>query len=401
MTGSRRAVLLGLAAAIAAAPAAAAGKQVDAKKVFPYLDAYLKLPAADRSRFRLAYYFRRDGKPLAAPVWLVDGAARSPIPLRADGFAERLPSLAQIDRAKVEVEVEEGAKLGVSMEMEPTLAPAAMLDARELAAAFAQCETGTKKALGILAMAAPKLKGMVFHGVPSGEVEFADGRRAPLPMVNGRPVFSPASTPPPRPCVSPGRRPGSRSARARASPRRPAMRQERPLTSGRRSVRLRALAGMCAFRLGAVERFPLRQIERLGPCRHPKSRCRQMRSGPTVVRVLRVCEGLGHSSVQAVRPDNASCAVCKSPSPHGAVAQSARSYSFGCLGRLRHRILENRCAHREPRANVVATRQGRQPGLAEGLRPPARRNSVARAVGRRDLGRYQPDPELRMSAPQP
>lgn len=188
----RRAVLAGLTAAIAARSAAAAGKQVDAKKVFPYLDAYLKLPPAERSRFRLAYYFRRDGKPLAAQVWLVDGASRTPIPLNANGAAQRLPALDQIGRAKVEVDVEEGAKLGVSMEMEPTLAPAAILDARELAAAFAQCEAGTKKALGIMAIAVPKLKGMVFHGVPTGEIEFTDGRKAPMPLVNGRPAFSPA-----------------------------------------------------------------------------------------------------------------------------------------------------------------------------------------------------------------
>eukprot|EP01041_Mallomonas_annulata_P024831 gene24831-45722_t len=71
MTTPSRRTLLTLMGALALAPSAALaadGKQVDAKKVFPYLDAYLKLPAADRSRFRLAYYVKSNGKPLTAPV---------------------------------------------------------------------------------------------------------------------------------------------------------------------------------------------------------------------------------------------------------------------------------------------------------------------------------------------
>jgi len=197
---ARRAVLLGFSAAatvavLASGPAAAAGKSVDAKKVFPYLDAYLKLPAAERSRFRLTYLFTRDGKPLAAPVWLIDGAAKTPIPLRGDGAAARLPTLAQLDGAKVQIDVEEGVKLGVHMIMEPTLAPAADLDARELAAAYAQCTVGIKKSLGILAMAMPKLSGVVFVGVPSGEAELADGRRVPLPVVKGAVTFMPSALP--------------------------------------------------------------------------------------------------------------------------------------------------------------------------------------------------------------
>ena len=65
---ARRAVLAGLAALSLAGRAEAAAKVVDAKKVFPFLDAYLKLPPADRSRFRLVYTFRSGGKPVTAPV---------------------------------------------------------------------------------------------------------------------------------------------------------------------------------------------------------------------------------------------------------------------------------------------------------------------------------------------
>ena len=79
-----------LAAAVAiSGPARAADKVVELKKVFPYLDAYLSLPPAERSRFSLFYAFRQDGRPLAAPVWIVDGARRTPLTL-VEGRAERL-----------------------------------------------------------------------------------------------------------------------------------------------------------------------------------------------------------------------------------------------------------------------------------------------------------------------
>ena len=108
---SRRSFLAALLAlTVAAAPAAAADKLADVKKVLPYLDAYLKLPPAERSRFTVAYCMRQDGKPLTAPLWLVDGGERTPLPLRADGRLERLPTLAQYQRAQVQVGVEEKAR---------------------------------------------------------------------------------------------------------------------------------------------------------------------------------------------------------------------------------------------------------------------------------------------------
>ena len=191
----RRSVLTGLAALALATPAVAAGKVVDAKKVFPYLDAYLKLAPGERSRFRMAYYFKKDGKPLAAQMWLVDGTTRQPVGLRPDGRVERLPTAAQLDRAKVQVDVDASAKIGVSMSLEPVQAPAAELDARALAAALTQASAGMRKALGVMAMAMPKLEALQFHGVVSGEVEFADGRRSPLPVVGGVVSYNPTAMP--------------------------------------------------------------------------------------------------------------------------------------------------------------------------------------------------------------
>jgi hypothetical protein len=194
---SRRTILLGaLALAVpAAASAAMTDKLVDPKKAFTYLDAYLKLPPAERSRFRINYYFHIGGQPLTAPVWIVEGARRTPVPLRADGRVERLPTLAQLDSAKLQFGVEEGTKLGCTIGIETIAPPAAEMDAREVAAALAQAAVGVKKAAGIMAMAMPKLSQVSFPGVASGEVVMADGKHAPLPLLKGVPSFKPTDFP--------------------------------------------------------------------------------------------------------------------------------------------------------------------------------------------------------------
>jgi hypothetical protein len=186
------AVLLVLAIA---GPAAAAGKQVEAAKVFPRLDAYLKLPPAERSRFTIAYYLHVGPQPLTAPMFLVEGERRTPVPLRADGKVMRLPTLAQLDKATVEVGVDAATRISNTIGLEPLVAPAADLDARELAAAVAQAGPGMKKIAGVFAMALPTPKAVMFVGAPSGEAELADGRRVPLPLVKGVPAYDPAVLP--------------------------------------------------------------------------------------------------------------------------------------------------------------------------------------------------------------
>ena len=100
---SRRSLLAGVLA-LAALPAAASDKLVDPKKVFRYLDEYQKLPAAERSRFRINYYLHVGPQPLTAPVWLVEGAKKTQLPLRAtDGRVERLPTSAQLETAKIQI----------------------------------------------------------------------------------------------------------------------------------------------------------------------------------------------------------------------------------------------------------------------------------------------------------
>jgi hypothetical protein len=190
---------MGLAALIAfgvAAPhAEAASKLVDAGKVFPLASNYLKLPAAERSRFTAAYYLKTGGQPLSVPAWIVTDGKRMPLPLDANGKVGRLPTLAELDHGKLELGVDAATKVQITLGIEPLVAPATDLDARELAEAIAQAATGSKKAAGILALAMPKLDDVVFVGAGSGEIEFADGRKAPLPIVKGQPTYTPAAQP--------------------------------------------------------------------------------------------------------------------------------------------------------------------------------------------------------------
>jgi len=192
---SRRSILVGALALAVASPAAAADKLVDPKKVFSYLDAYLKLPAAERSRFKINYYLHIGPQPLTAPVWLVEGAKRTPVPLRADGRVDRLPTLAQLDAAKLQFGVDEGTKLGCTVGIETMAPPAAEMDAREVAASLTQAAAGVRKAVGIMAMAMPKLTQVSFPGAPSGEVVMADGKRVALPLLKGAPSFNPSDFP--------------------------------------------------------------------------------------------------------------------------------------------------------------------------------------------------------------
>ena len=186
----------GVVAALAlAAPALAANKQVDAGKVFSMLPAYLKLPAAERSHFTMAYYMHSGAAPLTAPVWVVADGKRTPVPLSANGRVERLPTLAELDHGKLEVGVDEAIKINITIGVEPIMAPAADLDAHELAVTIAQAAVGARKAAGIMALAMPKLDDVVFVGSGSGEVEFMDGHRAPLPLIKGQPTYNPTAQP--------------------------------------------------------------------------------------------------------------------------------------------------------------------------------------------------------------
>lgn len=192
---ARRLLVSVLAIAAVAGSALAADKMIDPNRVFPYLQAYWKLAPAERSRFVPAYLFKHNGAPLAVPVAIVQGGAANPIPLRPDGRVGRLPSLAELQNGKLHVGLDEKDKFTSSMQVEALLRPAAQMEVRELVAAIDQASAGEKKVAGFVGFMAPKLTELGFEGVASGEVRFADGHKAPLPIESGFPVFAPAKFP--------------------------------------------------------------------------------------------------------------------------------------------------------------------------------------------------------------
>lgn len=197
---SRRFVLAAFAALVLGPPAMAGEHTVavPAKKLFPYLDAYLSLPPAERSRFSMAYRALLDGKPATGlKLVLVEGGQRTPLPIDGFGRIGRQPSLAQLrsSDAKVEVTGPEGHKLGLALDMEPAVAPAAEIDAHALAQACDQATAGAKKAAGVLGFAAPRLDRVVFEGAAGGQAVTAQGRTVALAVVKGEPVFDPAKLP--------------------------------------------------------------------------------------------------------------------------------------------------------------------------------------------------------------
>lgn len=200
MTLDRRALLAAaLGAAAAAGPALAdAPRTVPAKKLFPYLDLYLSIPPAERTRFTLGYYLKRDGKPFSGAgfVLLGAGGARTPLPLAASGRFARTPSLADLKAdAQVELPPAGQGKFQLSMEMEPLVAMAETMNAGDFAAAIAQCAAAIRKKAGLLGFAVPKITQAAFIGVPSGAAVLPGGRTAALPLVKALPAYNPAALP--------------------------------------------------------------------------------------------------------------------------------------------------------------------------------------------------------------
>ena len=190
-----RALVLGLvAAALAPAVARAAGKPpVKLSKVFGYLDKYLAIPPAQRNRFVLAYYVQMNGKPatgLKAVIVEPDGR-RTPLALGPDGKVLHLPNAAQLAAADFVAEVPAEAKLGVRLELEPSMPPALDYSPRDLEQAIAQANAGMSKAAGVIRFALPKLTGVTFQGAGSGRARLADGREVALPMAEGAPFYDP------------------------------------------------------------------------------------------------------------------------------------------------------------------------------------------------------------------
>ena len=202
MSLSRRGMIL-TAAVIAAVPAAgfAAEKKKPpppAKKVFPYYDLYLGIPAAERTRFVMNYYLRVNGKPTTGqPLYVVmPGGARTLLAQAPDGRITRMPTLAELKDGVIDAdERKESDKFSVEMQLQPTARLAETMPAGELAAAIDQCNTAIKKKAGMIGFAVPKMEQVLFVGAGSGQAMLAGGKTAPLPVFKGMPFYRPSELP--------------------------------------------------------------------------------------------------------------------------------------------------------------------------------------------------------------
>jgi hypothetical protein len=141
---------IALALAVSATPALAE-QIVPADKLLPFLDKFLKVPPAERTRVKLSYALRRDGQPLAnLKATLVEkGGARTPLPINGEGYFERLPTLAQLQGgADIVLDVPADAKLGKVMSFGTQIKPAAEYEARDLVATVDEANTVIGKAAG-------------------------------------------------------------------------------------------------------------------------------------------------------------------------------------------------------------------------------------------------------------
>ncbi|PVM90465.1 hypothetical protein DDF62_09450 [Caulobacter radicis] len=188
----RRAAVAGALALVAGSAFAQASKTAPADKVFSYLENFLKVPAQERSRTRVAFALSRDGKPAAGlKATLVEaGGARTPLPIGSDGRFERLPTLAQLQGgAKIEFEAPADAKFGSTLIIEPVLKPAPEYDVAELKTVLDSTNGVIGKAAGPMAMLAPKMTGFGFPGATGGVVVGADGKSQSLPLSGKTPIL--------------------------------------------------------------------------------------------------------------------------------------------------------------------------------------------------------------------
>jgi hypothetical protein len=198
LTFARRTLLAAplafLAAPLLAGRAFAAEKTAPIGKIFPYLDAFLKVPQGERSHVRVDYYVLRDGKPpVGLQAWFVaPNGQRSPANMTGDGRFLRIPTLAELQSGlQVAFNVDAGVKMGIRLELGPAVHPAQEMEARELAVSIDEVNKVISKAAGPMSLVAPKMAQVICVGAPNGVAVFPDGHTQPLAVFRGQAAYNP------------------------------------------------------------------------------------------------------------------------------------------------------------------------------------------------------------------
>jgi len=189
----RRSLILVALAALSAPVAAAQERVIDADKVFALLDKFYAIPAVDRSLLAVRYTIVRDGKPaVGLHAFLVLGAKRTPILVSPEGKVLRLPTAAELAaHAQVAIDAPPAVKFSTRLSIDTDIAPAPEVNAALCAQAIGQANAAVRRAAGVMAMLAPKVKAVTFVGAGSGVAVLTDGTSQPLPLINGAPAYDP------------------------------------------------------------------------------------------------------------------------------------------------------------------------------------------------------------------
>jgi hypothetical protein len=168
-------------------------RRVDAAKVFAMLDKFYAAPPAERSMLAMRYTITEDGKPPThVRLTLVEGARRTPLPIRTDGKVERIPTAAELaGHAEVLVEAPKGSRLATRPDVDTTIRPGLEISAADCARAIDQFNAQVRRVAGVMAMVAPKAKACTFPGSGSGVAVMVDGKTQPLPLMRGAPALEP------------------------------------------------------------------------------------------------------------------------------------------------------------------------------------------------------------------
>ena len=178
----RRQVIGFLAMAVATPRVAFADvRTISLDKAFPYLAAYLQMPAGERSHFYLAFRAYRDKHPVAdvAAAIVAANGARTPIAFDRQGIVTRVPDLATLKSA-AHVEIA-SAPFQMAPELRCATPPSIRVDVAQLAAALAQVNNAVVKFAGALSFVIPKFTAAYFPDAGSAQALMADGRTAALP----------------------------------------------------------------------------------------------------------------------------------------------------------------------------------------------------------------------------
>jgi hypothetical protein len=167
-------------------------RQVPVKKLFPYFDLYLGLPPQDRDGFHLEYLVKSSETSVRPRMVYTLGAVRTPIQLDSKGKILTMPDMTMLQQGKVEVPAS-SPRGEIVLNLEPVVPLSRTIPANAVSNSITDYAKAISRA-GPLALAIPKLTGIAFKGVVSGQVVFADGRKVSLPVERGLPVFRPSQS---------------------------------------------------------------------------------------------------------------------------------------------------------------------------------------------------------------